>query len=625
MKRRNVLKRTVLLLLALALAFGQSAPAVWAGMDMPSHWIEPDAAHWGTWALESADELRPAAPPDAGATAAEMEELAALAAQRDNEARALVKYWDAGAPGYRWLEMTNAAYQPLPFGFFTFRAHALVTVAMYDATIAAWDAKYAYNRPRPATFDPAFSPLIPTPDSPSYVSEYAAVAGAASTVLAYLFPDNAAMYAAKAEEAGRSRLLAGVEYPSDVAAGLALGRAVGERVVAIAQTDNSDAQWDGTRPAGPGILTTENPVFPMSGGWRAWTLESNDQFRAPPPPAHDSEETAAELAEIKAITRTIPIIASAIGWNSFEDGYAPWYYNTSLRLFESGLDRNAPLAALAYSAIAIASYDAMVACFDSKYTYWRIRPDQLDPEVTTIFPTPPHPSYPAAHSCSSTSVTSVIAHLFPADAASILAMGEEAGLSRIWAGIHYRSDIDAGSALGKSVAEVVLARIQAMTNQSPEAQKIANALSAGPERIAQNAAVLDWPGEAGGGLVELRAGTNGWSCLPDDPSTPTNDPMCVDANWLEFLDAILSGREPQYTGVGISYMLQGGSSASTTDYTAMAPPDGEAWMIDPPHLMIVVPWDLDPAHYSTDPMSGGPWIMWEGSPYEHLMVPVAEK
>ena len=161
--------------------------------------------------------------------------------------------------------------------------------------------------------------------------------------------------------------------------------------------------------------------------------------------------------------------------------------------------------------------------------------------------------------------------------------------------------------------------------EDPNGEKIANAMSAGPERISAEAAILDWPSDDSGELTELRAGSNGWSCLPDDPSTPTNDPMCLDANWLEFIHAIIGGRDPVYTAVGLGYMLQGGSSASPTDYTLLEPPAGEEWGISGPHLMVVSPGDLDPAFYSTDPASGGPWIMWEGTPYEHLMVPVVVK
>jgi hypothetical protein len=128
----------------------------------------------------------------------------------------------------------------------------------------------------------------------------------------------------------------------------------------------------------------------------------------------------------------------------------------------------------------------------------------------------------------------------------------------------------------------------------------------------------------GGGLVQLRAGDNGWTCITDDPATPTNDPMCLDAQWLEWLTAVLEGREPEITAIGIAYMLQGGSVADNNDPSITEPPAGQAWQIDPPHLMILAPWDLDPALYSTDHRSGGPWIMFEGTPVEHLMVPVAE-
>ncbi|MCE7986387.1 MAG: hypothetical protein DYG89_34885 [Caldilinea sp. CFX5] len=153
---------------------------------------------------------------------------------------------------------------------------------------------------------------------------------------------------------------------------------------------------------------------------------------------------------------------------------------------------------------------------------------------------------------------------------------------------------------------------------------IQNAMSAGPLRIAENATILDWPSTAGGELVELRAGDNGWSCLTDDPATPTNDPMCLDAQWMEWLTALLAGRAPEITAIGIGYMLQGGSVASNSDHTLAAPSAGEEWQIDPPHFMLIAPWDLDPASYPTEPQAGGPYIMFAGTPYEHVMVPVTE-
>jgi hypothetical protein len=71
-------------------------------------------------------------------------------------------------------------------------------------------------------------------------------------------------------------------------------------------------------------------------------------------------------------------------------------------------------------------------------------------------------------------------------------------------------------------------------------------------------------------------------------------------------------------------MLQGGSVADNNDPSLTEPPARQAWQIDPSHVMIIAPWDLDPALYATDHRSGCPSIMFEGTPAEHLMVPVAE-
>ena len=154
--------------------------------------------------------------------------------------------------------------------------------------------------------------------------------------------------------------------------------------------------------------------------------------------------------------------------------------------------------------------------------------------------------------------------------------------------------------------------------------KIANAESAGPEEIAEYAAIMDWPASEGGEMVALREGTNGWTCVPDDPSTPSSDPMCLDGQWLKFVEAWKSKTEPQVDGVGIGYMLQGGDAASLTDPHATTPPEGQEWAHDGPHLMVITPDASQLATLTTDPAAGGPWVMWSGTPYAHIMVPVGE-
>ena len=184
------------------------------------------------------------------------------------------------------------------------RALALVNVAIYDATIAAWDSKSTYRRPRPSEDERSLPTVLAPPASPSYPDEHAVAAGAASHVLAYLFPADAAAFASMAEEAARSRLVAGVAYPSDVAAGLQLGRAVADLVIARAQTDGSYVTWTGSVPVGPGHWTGTNPVEPLAGTWKPWVLASASAYRPGPPPAYGPAQLAAELAEVKTFART---------------------------------------------------------------------------------------------------------------------------------------------------------------------------------------------------------------------------------------------------------------------------------------------------------------------------------
>lgn len=117
-----------------------------------------------------------------------------------------------------------------------------------------------------------------------------------------------------------------------------------------------------------------------------------------------------------------------------------------------------------YALMSIAHYDAILACWDAKYTYWAMRPFQLDPKLVTLFPAPNHPSYPAAHGCASSAIAGVEEALFPAEAQYIHDKADEAGWSRLWAGIHFRSDIEVGLKLGRTVAKAVIERAE-LNNQ----------------------------------------------------------------------------------------------------------------------------------------------------------------
>lgn len=121
----------------------------------------------------------------------------------------------------------------------------------------------------------------------------------------------------------------------------------------------------------------------------------------------------------------------------------------------------------------------------------------------------------------------------------------------------------------------------------------------------------------------LRAGTNAWTCMPDTPSTPGPDPMCWDANAGKWLDAYNGHKPPPAGVVGVIYMLAGGSDAGNTDPYATKPHQGEGWVTTGPHIMIVGSKEVLGGYPGgAKPDTSAPYVMWEGTPYAHLMVPM---
>lgn len=426
--------------------------------------IEPQAGRWKTWVLSSGSQFRLPPPPNSLMQDLEIKHLITLAGRRDAATLNAISYWDTGAPGYRWNEMAiNQVVKNGISGPRNARVLSLLNVAIYDATIAAWDSKYVYNRPRPSEVNSQVAPAIPVSNSPSYPSEHAAAAGAAAAVLSYLFPAEAQNFERAALECGESRLNAGVQFPSDVSAGMEIGRKVAELVIARAQTDGADVVFNGQIPTGPGFWTGTNPLDPTAGNWRTWVIASGSEFRPAPPPAFGSPQQAQELAEVKNFPRPRPA-----GGANFTTTRAAYFWQANVtklwtdilttKLFEYKLDRNPPRAARAYALMNIAAHDGTIACWDGKYTYWAARPSMLDPSIVTLFPNPPHPTYPSAHSMFDGPYAAMLGYLFPRDADYFTAQAQEAGLSRLWAGIHFRSDIEAGLEIGRAVAQKVIER-----------------------------------------------------------------------------------------------------------------------------------------------------------------------
>lgn len=171
---------------------------------------------------------------------------------------------------------------------------------------------------------------------------------------------------------------------------------------------------------------------------------------------------------------------------------------------------------------------------------------------------------------------------------------------------------------------LLTAAIHEATAQDNET-KIENALSAAPASIAEDATVLDWPAEPGGEMPVLKEGSNAWTCLPAMPATSGNDPMCLDDPWLEWADAFMNKKDFSAPRMGFGYMLRGGSPESNTDPYAEGPTPDNEWLDEGvPHLMIIVPDESMLEGLPVTPDGGGPWVMWRGTPYVHIMAPMPE-
>src|SRR4051794_3971481 len=172
------------------------------------------------------------------------------------------------------------------------------------------------------------------------------------------------------------------------------------------------------------------------------------------------------------------------------------------------------------------------------------------------------------------------------------------------------------------LAAIAADATKASASGKTDDQLIASALSAAPAGVAKGAKVVAM--DAKGDMRTLREGGNGFTCMPDEPSTPGPDPMCVDKNSMEFLHALMTHAAPPGGHVGLMYMLAGGTDASNTDPYSKKPSAADHWIKTGPHLMIA---GADATFYEAypkqqDPDTSKPYVMWAGTPYQHLMVPV---
>lgn len=150
---------------------------------------------------------------------------------------------------------------------------------------------------------------------------------------------------------------------------------------------------------------------------------------------------------------------------------------------------------------------------------------------------------------------------------------------------------------------------------------IESAMAAAPATLSKNAAIVQ--AQADGSMKTLREGSNGWTCMPDNPTTPGPDPMCMDENAGKWAAAWMGKTTPPSESPGLMYMLAGGTDASNTDPYAQAPTEGNNWVETGPHVMVVGSQAMLKGYPSgPSPDTEAPYVMWAGTPYAHLMIPV---
>jgi membrane-associated phospholipid phosphatase len=408
--------------------------------------LEASAGTWKTWFVPSGKSYRLAAPPS---EKSEIDEVILAQQNLDSATWQQILYWNAGSTAYRWREMITKLWMR-DTTYNGILANMLLNVATYDATVAAWDSKYTYNRPRPFATDNRISLHGLKPETPSYPCEYSVAAGVASTIIAHFYPSMATSVTRQAQEVMASRIAAGLAFPSDTRAGFDLGKRIAEKEIEHTKGFVPTVRWDRKIPQGPGRWKGKNPMFPLAGRARTVVLDSGSQFRPAPPP--DFEKEMEELRNFKPTFRST---ANAFYFaNQPEDAL-------NKKIFEYNLHLNHPLTARLYAIMAVGMYDGFISCWDAKYTYWGTRPDQYDTTYRPVlFFSPPFPGYPSGHAMIGAVEAELCSYFFPQDRAYFQKRAKDGAESRFEGGIHFRSDNEVGLQMGRKVAHAIIKKIE---------------------------------------------------------------------------------------------------------------------------------------------------------------------
>ncbi|WP_339814706.1 phosphatase PAP2 family protein [uncultured Imperialibacter sp.] len=463
--------------------------------------LDEDAGSWTPVLLTSVDQVVIDAPSDVTSAEymAELADLKSASANLTTDQLKKVEYWTNNSV-IRWNEIALelvAKYNLIPgpneddtytlpnpaspegppaFPFahppYACRAFAYLSVAQFDGLITAWHYKYTFNRQAPYNLDNAIAPAYEKSSLPSYPSDGAVIAASSRDVLTAMFPLEKDYLAAKAEEHLQSLIWAGVNVESDVEAGKHIGEEVAKVALARAAGDGmkkaqapkavSDSikaaafarfgwQWDNlelpTRPVG---------LTPLFGKVKMWNVPTVEEVRPIAPPAPGSAEFEENVKELKHYADNMTDEWRAIA-NFWQDGLGtytpPGHWNRFAKDFIIKYKQNPIRSARTFAYMNMAIMDAGISCWDAKYYYHYPRPIQTIPGYKTIAGTPNFPSYTSGHSVFSAAGAAVLGYIFPQEAELCNFWAEEAAISRVYGGIHYRFDAVVGTDQGRKVAQ----------------------------------------------------------------------------------------------------------------------------------------------------------------------------
>ncbi|MEL6556999.1 MAG: vanadium-dependent haloperoxidase [Bacteroidota bacterium] len=358
-----------------------------------------------------------------------------------------VNYWNASYPSYRWhqvmMEISRAQ-----IGHKNGGRIAILHLSIYDALAEVWKHKKQYFLKAPSRINPEVQRLGREQNYSGFICEWSAAAGAATEVIGYYFPDKKAYLKSLLAEFKNARLGTGLQLPSDIEKGIAIGKQIAGQYIEYAKTDRTDRIWEGKVPISDSLWTGKPSKWdPMKRQWRPLTLSRPNQFRPGPPPTDWTED----MEELRRFNENNDRSEIAWKWKS-----APvWDDLLERKILAYDLD---PFeAAFTGAVFHTARFDGIIAAWDGKYHYWGIRPFQYDPDFKPILiDTPNFPGYPAGHTTVAGSIATALSFLFPQDEKQFQALAKECSESRFEGGVHFRTDNEVGLIVGNQVGNQVV-------------------------------------------------------------------------------------------------------------------------------------------------------------------------